>query len=487
VGNNIYTGQYQVKAEAFGYYSEYYDNVTSSATATPVTVTAPNDTPDINFTLSVQTLDISDVSAGNITETTATITWTTGEAATSQVEYGLAAGDYPLLTTENTTPVANHSVDLTGLTAGTTYHYRVISRNALDLQGRSADNQFTTPDLTAPVISAVSASVTGETTATITWTTNEPATSEVEYGTSTPGYGSTTYLDTNLVTSHSMDLTGLTSNTTYHYMVKSRDASTNWDYSEDYTFTTLDITAPVISQVSATNITTTGATITWTTGEAATSQVEYGPTASYGSATTIDTNLVTGHSVSLTGLTAGTTYHYRVKSTDASSNEAISADFTFTTATVPAPDTTPPTTPVVTDDGDSTTDLTQLHATWTSSDPESEIVEYQYAIGTSAGGNDVVDWTSMGTDTGVTKTGLNLSIGTTYYFSVKAQNSQGLWSDIGTSDGIQVEEVPPEQPSDGGGFPVWAWVIIGIAGGAAVGGLAYWLVRGMPKQPEQQS
>jgi hypothetical protein len=93
----------------------------------------------------------------------------------------------------------------------------------------------------------------------------------------------------------------------------------------------------------------------------------------------------------------------------------------------------------------------------------------------------------MGTDTGVTKTGLNLSIGTTYYFSVKAQNSQELWSDIGTSDGISVqEETVPEQLSDGGGFPVWAWVIIGIAGAAAVGGLVYWLIKRMQKQPKQQ-
>jgi hypothetical protein len=175
-----------------------------------------------------------------------------------------------------------------------------------------------------------------------------------------------------------------------------------------------------------------------------------------------------------------------VKSRDVSNNEAISADFTFTTATVPAPDTTPPSTPVVTDDGASTTDLTQLHATWTSSDAESGIVEYQYAIGTSAGGDDVVDWTSVGTATQVTKTGLNLSVGTTYHFSVKVQNGQELWSDVGTSDGIQVEEVPPEQPSDGGGFPVWAWVIIGIAGAAAVGGLGYWLIKGMPQQPKQQ-
>src|SRR4029077_3949372 len=44
-------------------------------------------------------------------------------------------------------------------------------------------------------------------------------------------------------------------------------------------------------------------------------------------------SLVVSHVVTLSGLAASTTYHYRVKSRDAAGNLAISADFTFTTAT----------------------------------------------------------------------------------------------------------------------------------------------------------
>lgn len=75
------------------------------------------------------------------------------------------------------------------------------------------------------------------TTATITWTTNEPADSRVEYGSDT-NYGSTVS-DTNLVTSHSITLTGLSPDTTYHYRVSSRDAAGNSASSGDYTFTTI--------------------------------------------------------------------------------------------------------------------------------------------------------------------------------------------------------------------------------------------------------
>jgi hypothetical protein len=93
----------------------------------------------------------------------------------------------------------------------------------------------------------------------------------------------------------------------------------------------VDKTPPVISGISTSSITGTGAAITWITDKPATSQVEYGPTASYGAITTLDETLVTSHSVNLSGLTPGTTYHYRVKSKDASRNEAVSADQTITT------------------------------------------------------------------------------------------------------------------------------------------------------------
>jgi parallel beta-helix repeat protein len=114
----------------------------------------------------------------------------------------------------------------------------------------------------------------------------------------------------------------------------------------------------------------------------------------------------------------------------------------------PVTDTTPPTTPLVTVEGGPFAGTTQLHASWNSSDPESGIVEYQYAIGTSAGGTDVVGWTSMGTASEVTESVIGLSVGTTYYFAVKAKNGQGLWSEVGTSNGITVTAVVLDLPSD---------------------------------------
>ena len=93
-----------------------------------------------------------------------------------------------------------------------------------------------------------------------------------------------------------------------------------------------DTVAPTISGISVSNITTSTATVIWTTDEPATSQVEYGKTADYGSATSLAEQLATNHSVGLSGLEPDTAYHFRVKSKDSANNIAISGDYTFTTA-----------------------------------------------------------------------------------------------------------------------------------------------------------
>jgi peptidoglycan hydrolase-like protein with peptidoglycan-binding domain len=104
--------------------------------------------------------------------------------------------------------------------------------------------------------------------------------------------------------------------------------------------TTTDVLAPVISNITTTGVTSTSAIIGWTTNEGATSQVEYGPTNSYTSTTTLNAALTVPHAVGLSGLAASTLYHFRVLTKDASGNLASSGDMTFTTSATP--DTTAP-------------------------------------------------------------------------------------------------------------------------------------------------
>lgn len=98
-----------------------------------------------------------------------------------------------------------------------------------------------------------------------------------------------------------------------------------------------DTTAPLISAVSASGVSQTGATIGWTTNENADTLVEYGPTTAYGASTPLNTTMSVAHIVAFNGLIAGTLYHYRVKSRDAAGNLATSPDFTFTTTAAAPP------------------------------------------------------------------------------------------------------------------------------------------------------
>lgn len=85
---------------------------------------------------------ISDVAAVNITDTAATITWTTDENSNSAVDYGLTASYGSTAT--NATLTVSHSVTLTNLAADTTQHFRVRSRNVTGLQATSGDFTFRT-------------------------------------------------------------------------------------------------------------------------------------------------------------------------------------------------------------------------------------------------------------------------------------------------------------------------------------------------------
>ncbi len=162
-----------------------------------------------------------------------------------------------------------------------------------------------------------------------------------EWGT-TAGYGSLTPAQSvSAAGAFAANLTGLSDNTTYHFRARA-SAGTSAAYGSDLTFTTMaevpppppDNTAPTISSPLA-NVTSTSATVTWTTNEVATSRVEYGLTDEYGETTEQDATLTTSHNMELAGLEGGRIYHYRVISKDAAGNEAASADAVFTTAKAP--------------------------------------------------------------------------------------------------------------------------------------------------------
>ena len=168
----------------------------------------------------------------SVTQDGATLAWSTDAAASTTVQVGDSATTLQpeVSVAESTT---SHVAELTGLRPATTYHYRLVSR-APDGTTRTwpaAGQQpatFRTPaaDTTAPRVSDVQAVSMPDGTARISWTTSEPARSEVEFG-RFAGVPVGTRGDDALVHRHAVELTGLESGRVYWLVTRSSDAAGN--------------------------------------------------------------------------------------------------------------------------------------------------------------------------------------------------------------------------------------------------------------------
>jgi peroxiredoxin len=126
----------------------------------PLKIAGIFDTPRVPNNIKVDDYTppkITDIKVANITHTTTgastDITWKTDEPATSQVNYGLSSGYGTLQPSQtDTTMVSLHEVILYDLSLQTTYHFKVISRDAAGNEASSPDATFLTSPTAEPAI-----------------------------------------------------------------------------------------------------------------------------------------------------------------------------------------------------------------------------------------------------------------------------------------------------------------------------------------------
>lgn len=171
--------------------------------------------------------EILNVAIASVTETSAVIKWQTDKPTTSQII--LRDNDGTRTQTEPGAVLAtDHRLTLSNLKAGTTYKYTVTSKDA-DGNQVSKEGVITTSrqmDLMPPLMSAVKVLSITESSVSVGWMTDEPATSQVKFG-RTSSYGSDTPLDKVLTTNHLVTINGLSPDTEYHFALKSTDTSGN--------------------------------------------------------------------------------------------------------------------------------------------------------------------------------------------------------------------------------------------------------------------
>ena len=207
---------------------------------------------------------ISDISCSGSTATSVTVDWTTDVIADGFVIYdttnSFSASKEQGSSEKSST---SQSVTVSGLESGTTYYYKVKSTRANG--GATTDSTIYTcattaaaaaevcptcqggggiliidkTDKAAPQISDIKILDIRSDSATISWTTDESATSFIEYGEDI-NYGNTIG-QWIYGTSHSVTIDNLDSQTAYHFRALSSDEAGNLGKSEDKVFTTVSI------------------------------------------------------------------------------------------------------------------------------------------------------------------------------------------------------------------------------------------------------
>ncbi len=361
------------------------------------------------------------------------------------------------------------SAALTGLSAGTTYDYRLVAKNSGGQTKGSNETFKTSAKVVTPVAPAVvtsAASSVGETAATLNGSVNpngfEVTECEFEYGTSTsygktapcsalPGSGSS-------AVSVSAALTGLSAGTTYDYRLVAKNSGGQTKGSNETFKTSAKVVTPVAPAVvtsAASSVGETAATLNGSVNpngfEVTECEFEYGTSTSYGktapcSALPGSGSSAVSVSAALTGLSAGTTYDYRLVAKNSGgqtkgSNETFKTSAKVVTPVAPA---------VVTSAASS---VGETAATLNGSvNPNGfEVTECEFEYGTSTSYGKTAPCSALpgsgSSAVSVSAALTGLSAGTTYDYRLVAKNSGGQTKGSNETFKTSAKVVTPVAPA----------------------------------------
>jgi outer membrane protein assembly factor BamB len=318
--------------------------ITSTPTSTPTATLTPTPSATATPTIPPTATPAQPVAqpATYIGANSFTANWSSVSGATG---YRLDVATDPSFTmyvpgyqNRNVGNVISHGV--TGLNASTTYRYRVRAYNAGGTSGNSNVINVTTLSATGPpVVITNPATLIASFSATLNGLVNPHGLTTAvyfQYGPTT-SYGSTTSAQTkngNTYQSVGASVSGLAASTTYHFRIVATNSG-GTRYGSDSTFTTLSATGPpVVATNPATNIASSSARLHGTVdphGLSTTVYFQYGITTSYGHTTASQSktgDVYQNVSADITGLTAGTMYHFRMVGTN-SAGTRYGLDRTF--------------------------------------------------------------------------------------------------------------------------------------------------------------
>jgi len=270
-----------------------------------------------------------------------------GSEAKTYFEYGTTTA-YGSKTTETNagsgTSAVEKNIGLSGLSPNTTYHYRMVANNENPATSYGSDMTFTTvglPGVTTKAGEPDPATGKAATLNAFIDPNGQSTTYQFEYGTTSGVYTTTVPIPAESAGSEltgkavSYKISGLTRGTQYYFRVTATNASGKVNGAQE-SFVTQDVPTATTGKASALKV--NGATLNGVVGANGLTtkyQFEYGTTTSYGSKAPVSP--VTGSGSvgqEISGLAAGTLYHFRLVAENAFGT-TYGADATFTTLATP--------------------------------------------------------------------------------------------------------------------------------------------------------
>jgi gliding motility-associated-like protein len=335
--------------------------------------------------------------------------------------------------------------NVTGLTGGTTYYYRVRAVNACGTSASS--NTITYATTPATPAAPAAAAGTGATCSQITanWTASANALSyRLDVSTSnTFATYVTGYQDLNVLNVVTYNVTGLTGGTTYYYRIRAVNACGTSASSSTITYATAPATPAAPAANAGTGATCSQITANWTASANALSyRLDVSTSNTFATYVTgyQDLNVLNVITYNVTVLIGGTTYYYRVRAVNACGTSANSSTITYATA---------PSTPAApTANAGTGATCSQITANWAAS---TNATYYELDVSTV---NTFVTYVTGYQDLNVgnvlTYNVTGLTGGTTYYYRVRAVNACGTSASSGTITYVTAPAIPSAPTANAG-------------------------------------
>ncbi|MBI4040789.1 MAG: fibronectin type III domain-containing protein [Deltaproteobacteria bacterium] len=277
----------------------------------------------------------------NLRSTHASIEWETDQLTTSHIEYGKSQKLEQIEKEEKTTH--HHRLHLGHLLPDTLYYFKIVSFDVNKKKTQSSLYTFHTEPLPNPIKPQLKittlphASTLSPTQATITWKTNQPATSLVQYG--LKNASPKTDQDEVETTIHIVLLEKLLPGERYFYQVRSKDMGGQWAKSNYASFLTPSskgkeaelsiVEGPVIALLK-----TNATQIEFKTNRPCKSHLMWGkvPMPSFQEKKIISSEWIENHKVELSSLKENTRYYYKIYLEDRSGKKSKTEVFSFKTS-----------------------------------------------------------------------------------------------------------------------------------------------------------